>query len=101
MNKYIKTNLGKIPLEDYLDIVAESSGFDDYSDMQNAGYKIDINKEDINNRFPNEKNTNIRKQRYILMKKTLQKILIVIGLNIIISGIIDVIVTIKKIKRLK
>ena len=47
MNKYIKTNLGKIPLEDYLDIVAESSGFDDYSDMQNAGYKIDINKEDI------------------------------------------------------
>lgn len=35
------------------------------------------------------------------MKKTLQIILIVIGLNIIISGIIDVIVTTKKIKRLK
>lgn len=47
MNKYIETNLGKIPLEDYLDIVAEASGFDDYSDMQNAGYKIDINEEDI------------------------------------------------------
>lgn len=35
------------------------------------------------------------------MKTTLQIILIVIGLNIIISGIIDVIITIKKIKRLK
>ncbi len=61
MNKYIKTNLGKIPLEDYLDIVAESSGFDDYSDMQNAGYKIDINKEDIINEEI-ESDTNLQKE---------------------------------------
>ena len=63
MNKYIKTNLGKVPLEDYLDIVAESSGFDDYSDMQNAGYKIDINKEDII--YENEEiesDTNLQKE---------------------------------------
>lgn len=35
------------------------------------------------------------------MKTLLQIILITIGINIIISGIIDIIVTIKKIKYLK
>lgn len=63
MNKYIKTNLGKTPLEDYLDIVAESFGFDDYLDMQIAGYKIDINEEDII--YENEEiesDTNLQKE---------------------------------------
>lgn len=38
--KEVKTNMGSMPEEDYLDIVAMQNGFDDYSDMQRQGYSI-------------------------------------------------------------
>lgn len=40
MSKYINTNIGRIPIEDYRDIIAMQSGFDDYEDMYAAGYRI-------------------------------------------------------------
>lgn len=41
----IKTNLGEIPEEDYLDMMAIQYGFDDYEDMRSQGYIIDIKKD--------------------------------------------------------
>lgn len=41
----VKTNMGSIPLEDYLDIKARQYGFDDYEDMKTNEYYIDIPKE--------------------------------------------------------
>ncbi len=40
--EYIDTNIGKIPVEDYLDIVAIQHGFYDYEDMQKNGLHIDL-----------------------------------------------------------
>lgn len=40
-NFYINTNIGKIPYDDYLDIVAIQNGFEDYADMKNQGLCID------------------------------------------------------------
>lgn len=40
----IKTNIGTMPVEDYLEIQAMQSGFDSYEDMKNHGYSIDIDK---------------------------------------------------------
>lgn len=40
----INTNMGKIPFGDYCDIVAMQHGFDDYCDMKNQGFYIDINR---------------------------------------------------------
>ena len=34
----IMTNIGSMPLEDYLDIQAQQSGFDNYADMQAHGF---------------------------------------------------------------
>lgn len=45
--KYIQTNIGLIPLEDYLDIKAKEYGFENYKELQAAGYKITINSVDI------------------------------------------------------
>lgn len=45
--KYVKTNIGTMPLEDYLDIKAGNYGFDSYDDMLAAGYKITVAPEDI------------------------------------------------------
>ena len=42
MNKTIKTNMGEIPIEDYCDIIAMQHGFNDYEDMKNQGYTINI-----------------------------------------------------------
>lgn len=39
---YIETNIGQIPVEDYLDIKAMQYGFDDYEDMQKNGLHIEI-----------------------------------------------------------
>lgn len=36
----IKTNLGEIPNEDYLDMLAIQYGFDSYEDMKSQGYDI-------------------------------------------------------------
>lgn len=46
---YIETNIGQIPVEDYLDIKAMQYGFDDYEDMQKNGLHIEI-KENLNNK---------------------------------------------------
>lgn len=39
--KMVKTNMGTMPLEDYLDIVAYQHGYDSYEEMQAEGYQID------------------------------------------------------------
>lgn len=41
MSKVVKTNMGMIPLEDYLDIRARQCGFEDYEDMKANGIYID------------------------------------------------------------
>lgn len=38
----VKTNIGEVPLEDYLDIKAQQSGFSDYEDMKLNGFVIDV-----------------------------------------------------------
>lgn len=43
---YIKTTSGIMPLEDYLDIRAESYGFSDYEELKNEGYSIEIPESD-------------------------------------------------------
>lgn len=40
MEKEVKTNIGSIPYPDYLDIIAQQSGFEDYSDMLENGCYI-------------------------------------------------------------
>lgn len=37
---YIETNIGNIPLEDYLDIMAHQHGFYDYDEMYKNGYRL-------------------------------------------------------------
>lgn len=34
MGKYVKTNIGTMPLEDYYDMVAYQNGFGSYDDMK-------------------------------------------------------------------
>lgn len=46
MSTMIRTNIGAIPLEDYLDIKATQLGFDDYEDLKSNGYFLEYNKED-------------------------------------------------------
>lgn len=38
--KYVDTNMGTIPLKDYLEIIAIQHGFDSYEDMKANGYEI-------------------------------------------------------------
>lgn len=38
--KKVRTNIGEMPIEDYLDILAMQGGFDDYEDMRAVGYEI-------------------------------------------------------------
>lgn len=45
--KYVKTNMGLIPLEDYLDIRAASFGYDSYEELEKAGYMISVRPEEI------------------------------------------------------
>lgn len=40
----VKTNIGRMPIEDYLEIQAIQSGFNSYEDMKKQGYTIDIDK---------------------------------------------------------
>lgn len=44
MVKTIKTNMGEIPVEDYLDIMAMQYGFDSYKEMREEGYWLDEEK---------------------------------------------------------
>ena len=45
---YIETNIGQMPVEDYLDIKAMQYGFEDYEDMKKHGLYIDLEKEENN-----------------------------------------------------
>lgn len=45
----IKTNLGEIPKEDYLEIMAMSYGFESYADLRDQGYYIDMRSHDTRN----------------------------------------------------
>ena len=38
----IKTNMGSIPIEDYLEIMALQYGFESYENMKSEGYIIEI-----------------------------------------------------------
>lgn len=38
----IETNMGEMPIEDYLEIRAMQYGFDSYEDLVKQGYSIDI-----------------------------------------------------------
>ncbi len=40
--KMIKTNVGEMPIEDYLYIRAIQYGFDSYEDLVSQGYSFDI-----------------------------------------------------------
>ena len=42
MTKTIKTNIGEMPIEDYLDIKASQMGFDDYEDMLAQGFTLEL-----------------------------------------------------------
>lgn len=41
-NNLINTNMGKIPLEDYLEIQAVSLGFESYEDLKNQGFDLEV-----------------------------------------------------------
>lgn len=45
--KYVRTNIGNIPIEDYLDIKAGQFGFDSYEELKAEGYDIQIAESDI------------------------------------------------------
>lgn len=40
--KTVKTNIGSIPVEDFLDICAMQHGFSDYNDLREQGYYIEL-----------------------------------------------------------
>lgn len=42
MSDVITTNMGDIPMEDYLDIVAIQHGFESYDDLRAHGFYIDL-----------------------------------------------------------
>lgn len=37
---YVETNIGKVPVKEYLDIQAMQYGFSSYADLRKAGYHI-------------------------------------------------------------
>lgn len=42
MYRMIQTNMGEMPLQDYLDIRALECGFDSYKELEEAGFSIEI-----------------------------------------------------------
>lgn len=45
MSRMIQTNMGEMPLEDYLDIRALKYGFSSYKELENEGFSIEIPEE--------------------------------------------------------
>lgn len=39
----VDTNIGTMPVEDYLEIKAIQLGFDSYAELRAAGYHLDVN----------------------------------------------------------
>lgn len=42
MSRTIQTNMGEMPLQDYLDIRALECGFDSYKELEKEGFSIEI-----------------------------------------------------------
>lgn len=42
MSRMIQTNMGEMPLQDYLDIRALECGFDSYKELEKEGFSIEI-----------------------------------------------------------
>lgn len=47
IEKYVKTNIGNVPYEDYLEMEASRYGYDSYEAMKKDGLGIDISEKDI------------------------------------------------------
>ena len=47
IEKYVRTNIGNVPYEDYLEMEASKYGYDSYEDMKKDGLGIDISEKDI------------------------------------------------------
>ena len=45
--KFVKTNMGLMPLNDYLDIKAMQCGYDDYAALRADGLNISVSPDDI------------------------------------------------------
>lgn len=45
--KYIKTNMGLLPLDDFKEIMAYSAGFNSYNEMRACGITVDIDDYEI------------------------------------------------------
>ena len=45
--KFVKTNQGLVPLEDFLDIKADQLGYDSYEEMQEDGYCLTLADENL------------------------------------------------------
>lgn len=43
----VRTNIGLVPMEEYLDIKARSYGFDDYEDLKAHGCHIEVSPDDL------------------------------------------------------
>ena len=39
--KYVKTNMGLMPYEDYMDIESQKYGFDSYEELREAGMTLE------------------------------------------------------------
>lgn len=65
--EYVDTNIGRMPLTDYLELKAMQFGFDSYAELLESGYTIDIPKvTDIE-----EKKYNITEEMYEELKHEL------------------------------
>lgn len=47
MNDMVATNIGLIPKEDYLDIIAMQYGFESYEDLKKSGFEISVKGDDF------------------------------------------------------
>ena len=45
--KMVKTNVGLIPIAEYLDIAARQGGFEDYEDAKRNGVSISVSDADV------------------------------------------------------
>ena len=50
--KMVQTNMGKIPLEDYLEIVAMQYGFDSYEELCSEGLRSNCEYEEVEKEIP-------------------------------------------------
>lgn len=47
MSTHVKTNMGLMPIEDYLDIQARSYGYSSYESLRSDGMTIEVNEKDV------------------------------------------------------